>query len=157
MTISALGNARGPTLKNRILLSVKAAMVCGLMVLFFNSAVAEEAIGIVGQEGVLHVNAVDADRLIKKDPTLVILDVRTAREFKEGHIKGAINLDYYDSDFKKLVSMLDPQETYLLHCKSGRRSGRSLPILQSLGFKQIIHMDHGFDGWRRAGLEFTTQ
>jgi len=134
----------------------KAVVVFSIMLLSINLALADENIGVVQQDGVLHVNAVEADRLLKKRPEIVVLDVRTPVEFKQGHIKSAVNLNYYDAEYKKLLGKLGRAKTYLVHCKSGRRSGLSIPILKSLGFNNIVHMDHGFDSWRRAGLDVST-
>ncbi|MEH6405046.1 MAG: rhodanese-like domain-containing protein [Sneathiella sp.] len=139
-----------------LLSGFKAAVVFGLVLLSINSVQAGDGIGVMGDDGVLHVNALDADRLLKKNPKIIVLDVRTGQEFKQGHIKGAINLNYYDNDFKELVRMLDQTETYLVHCKTGRRSGLSIPIMKAAGFKNLAHMDHGFDGWRKAGLAIST-
>lgn len=116
---------------------------------------ATEKIGVVRADGVLHVNANEAALLIAQKPMLVILDVRTPAEFSEGHIQGAINIDYYGSDFKKNLSALDKGVQYLIHCRSGARSGRSLPIMQSVGLVNIIHMDNGFNSWKTAGLPVT--
>lgn len=113
---------------------------------------AAEKIGTVRADGILHVNADEAAKIIGQDPKIVILDVRTPAEFAKGHIKGAINIDYYGPDFKKKLSLLDKESEYLIHCRSGARSGRSLPIMQSVGLMNIIHMDNGIISWVIAGL-----
>ena len=47
---------------------------------------------------------------------------------------------------------LDPTKIYLVHCKTGVRSGRSVPIMLKEGIANIIHVDGGFDAWKKAGL-----
>lgn len=44
------------------------------------------------------VNSTEVEALIKKQPKMVILDVRTPDEFKAGHVKGAININIHDAD-----------------------------------------------------------
>lgn len=80
-----------------------------------------------------------------------VLDVRTADEFKDGHLPGAVNLDVLDSGFEKQLAMLDKSKTYLVHCASGRRSANAAGQMKGLGFKSVIDLAPGFNGWRAAG------
>lgn len=84
--------------------------------------------------------------------TITVIDVRMPEEFAEGHLKGAQNIDISSPDFQKNLAKLDPAKTYLVHCAAGGRSTRSLTILKKLGFKSIIHLDGGLNGWKEAGL-----
>jgi len=101
---------------------------------------------------VLHVSPAEAAQLIEQNTDIKVLDVRTGWEYKRGHVKGAENINYYSFSFKKSLNKLDKNTIWLVHCKSGVRSGRSIPIMQEAGFQSIIHMDGGFDAWREAGL-----
>ena len=82
-------------------------------------------------------------------PDVVLLDVRTPKEFKDGHIQGALLLDYYSSDYVERLKALDREKTYLIYCRSGNRSGKSLAIFEKLGFRRAYHMDAGVIGWSR--------
>lgn len=68
---------------------------------------------------------------------IVIIDVRTPGEFASNHIKGAINIDFYASDFKEKISKLDTSKDYKVYCRSGNRSGQSVNLMKSLGFKNV--------------------
>jgi rhodanese-related sulfurtransferase len=81
------------------------------------------------------------------DPDVVVLDIRTPREFKTGHIRGAQLLDYYSSDFVEKLKRLDREKTYLVYCRSGSRSGKSLKIFKRLGFQRVYHLETGIVGW----------
>jgi rhodanese-related sulfurtransferase len=100
---------------------------------------------------VKHVQSKEAAEILKKGD-VIVLDVRTADEFSEGHIEGAKNIDFLDDSFKKEAAKLDPSKTYLVHCQAGGRSSNSLKPLQELGIKNLIHLDDGFGGWKEAGL-----
>mgnify|MGYP001152136798 CR=1 FL=1 len=52
----------------------------------------------------------------------VIIDVRTPEEYVNGHIENAINLDYYSITFEDGLNKLNKNKTYLIYCRSGRRS-----------------------------------
>ncbi len=106
---------------------------------------------------VKHADAAAAKKLIddaatKKDGKLVVLDVRTPDEYKEGHIAGAVNVDFLGKDFADQLAKLDKEKTYVVHCRSGGRSTKSLETFQKLGFKSIVHLDNGFGSWQKAGL-----
>lgn len=86
-------------------------------------------------------------KLMKKENT-VVLDVRTAEEFSSGHIPGAINLDVKQEDFRKMVSELDKNKTYLIYCRSGKRSAKALNIMDSIGYPQLLHLRRGIQKWK---------
>lgn len=109
------------------------------------------------KDGVKHVDAAGAKKIIdesaaKKDGQVVVLDVRTAEEFKAGHIAGAVNVDFMDDKFAGEAGKLDKDKTYVVHCQGGGRSGRSLDTLKKLGFKSIVHLDGGMNGWEKEKL-----
>ncbi len=80
-------------------------------------------------------------------PNMVFLDIRTPQEYAAGHIPGAILIDFYSPQFKEKLDMLDRDAPYVLYCRTGNRSGRSLQILNAMGFTQIYHMRDGIIGW----------
>ena len=67
------------------------------------------------------------------DPTLVV-DVRTAEEFAEGHFPGAINIPHEDIIQGIEAHNVGKDQTVLLYCRSGNRSGQAEVLLQSAGF-----------------------
>jgi phage shock protein E len=87
---------------------------------------------------------------------LVILDVRTPEEFAEGHIDGAVLVDFYDADFADQLAALDPDVPYLVYCRSGNRSGQTLPLMQQLGFGSAVDVGGGILAWADAGLPVVT-
>ncbi len=111
-----------------------------------------DTIGKVSKNGVRHVNAAEAQQILDIKSDVVILDVRTPVEYKLGHLEDAVNINYYSFSFKKKLGKLDRDKTYLLHCQTGVRSGRSIPIMLAAGFKNIIHMDGGYKSWKDQGL-----
>ena len=94
-----------------------------------------------------HASAVEAVELMKKDPAIVILDIRTPDEYATGHIPESINIDFKADNFEDELNTLDKNRTYLVHCRSGGRSSSSLKIFSKLGFKHIIHLDGGMMDW----------
>jgi rhodanese-related sulfurtransferase len=126
-----------------------------LLVALFSICTLGLRAGEKASDGAIHVNAVAAAKLVE-EKKVVVLDVRTADEFKDGHIEGAQNLDFLKSgEFKAQIEKLDKTKTYLVHCQAGGRSGKSLKIFKELGFENVYHMDDGFGGWEDAKLPVT--
>ena len=98
-----------------------------------------------------NISVEDASKLIKTDTNVVVLDIRTPREFEAGHIKGATNINFNDNDFAKRIAALDKSKTYIIHCASGGRSGRACQQIKTLDFKNMLHMNEGFNKWKEAG------
>ena len=91
----------------------------------------------------------------KDNPDLVVLDVRTPEEFAEGHIKNAINLNYYSESFRDDLDKLDKDKTYITHCRSGGRSGKTIDMMKELGFEEVYNMTGGIVGWEEKGFPTT--
>jgi rhodanese-related sulfurtransferase len=91
------------------------------------------------------------------DAGYVLLDVRTPREYANGHIRGAVLIDYYDADFVDRLKALDRDKTYLVYCYSGARSDRTLAILEKLGFLHAYDMATGIVGWSREHYPLVRQ
>ncbi len=89
------------------------------------------------------------------NPDFVILDVRTAEEVAEGYIENAINIDYYSDTFRDELDNLDKNQTYLIYCRSGTRSGKALNIVAELGFQEAYNMLGGMIEWNAEGLPVT--
>ena len=63
-----------------------------------------------------------------------VVDVRTPSEFAEGHLDGALNIDWQSANFASEISNLDPAADYVIYCRSGNRAGQAISYMQSNGF-----------------------
>ena len=86
------------------------------------------------------------------NPDFIIIDLRTPEEFNEGHIEKAVNIDFYSEAFKEDLDKLDKNRTYFIYCQSGNRSGRAMPIMEGLGFKEVYNLSVGIKEWIAEGL-----
>jgi rhodanese-related sulfurtransferase len=83
----------------------------------------------------------------QKTPGAVLLDVRTAEEYGEGHLAQARNVDYKRDDFRQQVGKLDKSKPYFVYCKAGVRSAKAADIMKELGFRQVYTLEGGIDEW----------
>lgn len=80
----------------------------------------------------------------------VILDVRTQQEVDAGKIPGAIHIDVLKPDFKSKVAELDTSKTYVVYCRSGRRSVTASNIMvNELDFNDVKNLEGGYNAWNR--------
>jgi rhodanese-related sulfurtransferase len=114
-------------------------------------AVADSSTQKAGDSPVKHVGPNEAQKLIA-EKKVIVLDLRTPGEFKTVHIAGATNIDFLASDFEARIEQLDTNKSYLVHCASGGRSTRSLPVLHKHNFELLYHLDGGIKAWEKAGL-----
>jgi rhodanese-related sulfurtransferase len=91
----------------------------------------------------------DSLQQLMKDEHSVVLDVRTPEEYSEGHIPGAINIDYRNENFEKGLDTLNKELVYEVYCRSGGRSSEAAEIMSRKGFKTIYHFEGGFLEWQK--------
>lgn len=78
---------------------------------------------------------VDIQALISEGATIV--DVRTPAEYKDGHVKGSINLPL--QTLGSQMNKLKKDKVIITCCRSGSRSGMARRQLQAAGFTQVYN------------------
>ncbi|MFH0863067.1 MAG: rhodanese-like domain-containing protein [Candidatus Altiarchaeota archaeon] len=112
------------------------------------------ASGCISSGGVYDVSLHEGRSIIddnRGNPDFVILDVRTPEEYSAGHIEGAVLLDFEADDFKQKADGLPRQKTYIVYCRSGRRSAEAVNALSGLGFRDLHNMRGGITEWKAEG------
>jgi len=95
------------------------------------------------------------EKMSKKKKKTVILDVRTPAEVAEGHLAGAKNIDVQGDLFQVSIDQLDKNKTYLLYCRSGKRTAVAGAKMKAAGFKKVYMMDGGITSWKEKGKPVT--
>ena len=127
---------------------MKKLLTCLLAVLGLNSAC-----GQINYENV----DVNGFATLIADTNVVVLDVRTASEYAEGHIQGAVLIDQNQSDFvEKAKASLPQDKTIALYCRSGRRSANAAGKLAEVGYK-CVNLKGGIITWKEAMMPVTTK
>ncbi len=91
------------------------------------------------------------------NPSFIIIDVRTRKEYELEHIPGAINFDYDSPSFGKSIEALDRNKIYLLYCKSSRTSEEAVQLFKYKGFREAYHIFGGLSEWIRKGYPVVNQ
>ena len=78
----------------------------------------------------------------------LVFDVRTTEEFNLGHIKGSINIDFYDEKlFIDFFQKINKTKPIYIYCRSGNRSKKSSEILKKIGFVKVYDLLGGYKNW----------
>ncbi len=93
--------------------------------------------------------ASELQQILSEQGEIQLIDVRTPKEFKEGTIGDAVNINFFDPDFEaQLMEVVDPQKPLYLFCRSGRRSGNAAEKLKKSGFVEIYDLKGGYLSWQ---------
>ena len=80
----------------------------------------------------------------------VVIDVRMPAEFEQGHIQGAININFFDPEFKHQLLDLDRDKKYYLYCKNETRSYRSMKFMETNDFKHVYMLKGGYEEYNKS-------
>ena len=77
-----------------------------------------------------------------------LVDVRTPREYKGGHIGKAINIDLFQGgSFKQAFEKFDKNKPVYLYCRSGSRSKKAAQKILDMGFEKVYDLQGGYMRW----------
>jgi phage shock protein E len=70
---------------------------------------------------------------------VLLIDVRTVEEFEQGHIEGAINIAWQETDKLMMTIGTDRKRPVVVYCRSGNRSGKAKAELETKGYVNIFN------------------
>ena len=118
-----------------------------LATLTFIAACSSSSNNVYGQVINKKVEKAVFSKLMKKSGVQLIY-VRTSREFSNGFIAGAKNIDYNGDSFEKQIKKLDKNKPVLVYCAAGGRSENAAELLKEWGFKEVYDLIGGYNGWK---------
>ena len=92
-----------------------------------------------------------AQLLEQRNQDWLIIDVRSASEYQQGHVPGAINIAHSQlaDNIAQVLSHKD--KPVVVYCKSGYRASKAANVLLSHQFSQVKHLDGDMQGWQTNG------
>lgn len=106
---------------------------------------------VFAETEVIDITPAKVEQLLAGKDAPTVIDARTAEEYAEGHIKGAILIDVKADDFEEKLGKLDRSKAYIVHCRSGVRGAKAVAVFEKLGFEKVYHMHEGMMAWEDAG------
>ena len=102
------------------------------------------------KKNIVMISVSDAKAMFDKGG-VTFLDCRTKKEYKSGHIPGAINIPRGLLEFKIGKKIPDKNASIVIYCKSGGRASLGCCNLVRMGYKNIKNIDGGWKAWSKAG------
>ena len=99
---------------------------------------------------IISVSAQEFNRLLSTGK-YTLMDIRTPKEFEEGHILKAINVDFYSKDFQQSIEIYKDVPV-LIYSRSSSQSKQALSKMADLNFKNVIELENGLVAWKREGF-----
>ena len=100
--------------------------------------------GFLGRLGIKQLSPKEFDQ--KKG--MMILDVRTDKDYERGHIPGAIHVPL--SDIGDKIKKLKKDKELVVYCQSGNRSIWAIKRLMGMGYKNLFNLKGGYHAWKRT-------
>ena len=88
----------------------------------------------------------EAVTMMEEETEYIILDVRTAEEYSEKHIPGAINIANESIGTEDIPELPDKDQLILVYCRSGNRSKQASEKLVKLSYTNIVEFG-GINDW----------
>ena len=88
----------------------------------------------------------EAVTMMEEETGYLLLDVRTAQEYGEKHIPGAINVANESIGTEDIPELPDKDQLILVYCRSGNRSKQASEKLVKLGYTNIVEIG-GINSW----------
>ena len=117
------------------------AMLLALVMLLSLAACASS-----GEKTYRQITMEEAITMMEEETGYIILDVRTAQEYSEKHIPGAINIANESIGTEDISELPDKDQLILVYCRSGNRSKQASEKLVKLGYTNIIEIG-GINSW----------
>jgi rhodanese-related sulfurtransferase len=86
------------------------------------------------------ISPANALNMIENDPSAVLVDVRTASEYEEIRIEGAVLLPLNEITLRALDVLPDKNATIIVYCRSGNRSAQAVELLYGLGYTNLYDL-----------------
>ncbi|MFC1748660.1 rhodanese-like domain-containing protein [Pseudomonadota bacterium] len=99
------------------------------------------------------ISAPKLQELLKSESNdMLLLDVRSPREYAQGHISTALNIPH--TVLGKNIYKIDnyKNKPVIIYCRSGVRAGIASQILSDAGFSKLLHLSGDMNGWHAAGF-----
>ena len=95
----------------------------------------------------MEINSKQLTDMIDKGQNMVLLDVRTSEEIADGKISGATEIDFFEDNFEANIDKLDKGKHYIVYCRSGVRSTKSVALMKEKGFSKCTNLEGGYNAW----------
>ena len=81
-----------------------------------------------------------------------VLDVRSTREYRQGHVPGAAHVPFWLLPLRMDLVTAGPEDPVVIYCGHGPRAQFARTVLERRGYRRVMLLAGHMSGWRRARL-----
>jgi rhodanese-related sulfurtransferase len=100
--------------------------------------------GFLGRLGIKQITPKELDQM----KGMMLLDVRSDKEYAQGHVPGAINVPL--ADIGEKVKKHKKDKDLVVYCRSGNQSIWAIKRLMGMGYKNLYNLKGGYNAWKRT-------
>ena len=101
-------------------------------------------LGVLGRWGIKQISPKE----LEEKKGMMILDVRSDKEYEQGHIPGAVHVQLADIGDK--IKKLKKDKELVVYCRSGNQSIWAIKRLMGMGYKNLYNLKGGYSAWQRT-------
>ncbi len=130
---------------------MKIILILGIVMILFTYISCQSKVSVKNNtDSVMkNVDVSEFDALVLNNNTIII-DVRTPNEIAQGKIPNALEIDVNSGHFEQEINKLSKDNTYLVYCRSGRRSVAACKIMEQQGFSKLVNLKGGYNAWSKT-------
>ncbi len=121
-------------------MDIFSSILVGIVVLYL----IVKLFGFLGRLGIKQLSPKEFDQ--KKG--MMVLDIRTDKEYEKGHIPGAVHVPL--ADIGDRVKKLKKDKELMVYCENGNRSIWAIKRLMGMGYKNLYNLKGGYNAWKRT-------
>jgi rhodanese-related sulfurtransferase len=133
-----------------LILALVLALAVGACATQQKQAMTTEEMVAEAKESICEVTVSEAKEMLDKGDCL-FLDCREPKEFKMGHVPGAMNIPRGLLEFQVTKKVPDKGTKIVMYCKKGGRGCLAACTLCRMGYENVMNMDGGWLAWEKAG------
>lgn len=107
--------------------------------------------GAIQDSSIMRVWPKEIDSLLKINPNIPIIDVRSESEFRTSHIYRSMNCDVQSPTFSQRIVQLHRESPVIVYDENSSRSLEAAEKMKQLGFKRTYELAGGIYSWAREG------
>lgn len=97
----------------------------------------------------------EAAKFIQKNsgnPDVILLDIRTKKQYDSVRIENSVNFDFSQTDFPDQISKLDHEKRYIIIDENGRKAAMALELMREQRFPKIHYITGGINEWIKLDM-----
>jgi rhodanese-related sulfurtransferase len=100
-----------------------------------------------------HLSPKAAYEYMKTKNDYILLDLSKSFKFKDGHIEGAVSVEFLPEYFEKRISKIKRDKIVIIYCGTGKKTEKAKKVMEDMGFERLYIIDGGLRAWKKSGFK----